>query len=90
MYRNPALDLQAKGYRLRIPKDGSQPESVETVRCPPGCGCAERVPISHDDAREAISGHLLTRLTEHRNGARMGWRELDLDGDVADWYVWMQ
>lgn len=82
------------GFVLGIPHDGSTP----FLRPRKGNGCG----FSGEQlaADELISSGLIYKLTEHGepppeqrkrgDGWRNGWREMNLDGDVADWWVCTQ
>lgn len=88
---NEVLRLQNDGYRLRIPKNGGAPESVWlnfSSGFPPTIGA--RVLVRRTDVAAALASGRLTKLTEHGEGCRVGWRAWGLDGENFDWYVWTQ
>lgn len=74
---------------LRIGKDGRGPTLV------PGPGPNPKpdilaIHIGVDSAREALESGHLCKLTEDRNGSRLGWKEMGLDGSNHDFYVLLQ
>jgi hypothetical protein len=82
------------GMVLRIPKSGYGPE----LHCDYETEHALMLLEGEDNVkavRELIQSgliHKLTELGEPPDGdtRRLGWRELGLDGDVADWWVCTQ
>lgn len=81
------LDRMGSGYRLRISHDGADVRLVDAYGLPNG-----RAPILLDkpEVDAAIASGLITKLTEHGEGSRIGWRSAGYDGDVADWWVCTQ
>ena len=80
-----------KGMRLRVPHDGPLPGLVPDPRGFPEAGKPE--PVSHAMVRHLIRSGLLWKMTEQTIGDsqsfRIGWKEAGMDGDVADWYVYL-
>jgi hypothetical protein len=84
--------LIGRAYKLRIPHDGSQPELVPFF----SEDSPYSVPVKASDFQPLIDEGSLHKITEHgeppiaeREGLmsyRLGWRELELDGEHADYY----
>lgn len=84
---NDLLGMMGKGMRLRVPHlhDGTAAivEGLEHQK-------RESIPIALEAANELIETGMICKLTEDRDGQRIGWKESGYDGDVADWYVCVQ
>lgn len=74
-----------RGTPLRMPHDVSKTAAlVDTPHWQLGY---EEQPVSRAIAQELIEANVLHKLTEHQIGSRSGWREMGLDGTVADFWV---
>ena len=77
--RRVVFILLSRGYRLRIPRDGSAASMVDVVH--------KRRPaykVSFDLADDLTAE--LEIIGEGRSGDKAGWKELGLDGSAADFY----
>lgn len=81
------IDRIGSGYRLRIARDGSDARLVDAYGLPNG---RAPIPLDKPEVDAVISSGLITKLTEHGEGSRIGWRAAGYDGDVADWWVCTQ
>lgn len=81
------MDYLGSGYRLRVAHDGTDARLVDADGLPNG---RAPIPLDKQEASALTASGLLTKLTEHGQGQRMGWREAGYDGDKADWWVCTQ
>ena len=82
------LGFMGDGYRLRVPHDlTNHPPSLRD-----GVGDRSRMSmiVTKDEVQALIGSGMITKLTEHGEGQRLGWRSAGYDGEVADWWVCTQ
>lgn len=82
--------LLGSGYRLRIAHDGSGASLVDGIALQYGRKPRPSHDIGPAQAQRLIESGFITKLTEHGEGSRMGWRAAGYDGDKADWWVCTQ
>ena len=75
------------GYKLRIPHDGGEPSLVDDTY--PGAGSHYTTPTIGPLMVEHVADLLayFHKLAPNRVRDRLGWQEMGLDGDKADFYV---
>jgi len=90
MTAEQVYDAIGHGMRLRVPHNyPAQPAAL--VPDPRYAeGTTPRTELSVPVVHEVLSSGLLFKLTEHQEHNRLGWRECGMDGDIADWYVFIQ
>jgi hypothetical protein len=91
MTKTDVYRLMGLGYRLRVsrnPGGGAAMIDVDAVKYGRQARPAYQVPLEH--VEQLAASRLITKLTEHGEGSRMGWRAAGYDGDQADWWVCTQ
>lgn len=85
------MDRIGSGFRLRVPhNEDAAPTLVDGIAIQCKQQPRESIVVSTAQAEQLIGSGLLTKLTEHGEGQRLGWRSAGYDGDVADWWVCTQ
>ena len=98
--------VMGHGFWLRVPHDGGQPELRRHYPDPSGTYCSDdAVPVPREFLPELLflpelcvmqlgkideEGYPPASQRKALTGWKCGWRELGLDGDVADWYCFVQ
>lgn len=90
------LNAMGLGMRLRVPHDGGPAMLHDST----GQGRESLGPVNPEHVQELVATGHLTKLTKDgwkpkadrlpNEGGRMGWDELGLDGDAADFYACVQ
>jgi|SRR6185369_130898 len=81
------LGLMGQGHVLRVSKDGCSllPSKHRAFQFPEP---VEGVWVHF--VNELKASGFITQLTENRNGSRMGWKEMELDGSGCELWVCTQ
>lgn len=101
VYAQLILNAIGSGLRLRAPHDINEPYSLVDNYSDFGKPEHDKYwqrsfikptigPLDRDAALEVLATGLLTPLTENQINQRMGWRQLGIDGDKANIYVFIQ
>lgn len=80
--------LMGGGMRLRVSHADGSVQVVEGLARYGKNRPSHNVTMSA--ARELMDSGLISKLTEHRDNERIGWREAGYDGDAADWWCCTQ
>lgn len=88
MTKQDVIHYMGMGYKLGITHESASAMLISTGF--PGTKNPDRIDVPISVAEDVIKSEMVTMLTEYRKGSRMGWRELHLDGTIANWWVMAQ